>query len=37
MHPVTLRVILFKNVLPKGSMEISMHPVTWTEIQKFFT
>ena len=38
MYPVTLRLILFKNVLPKGSMEISMYPVILTNIiQKCFT
>ena len=37
MYPVTLRLILFKNVLPKGSMEISMYPVILRLIQKFFT
>ena len=36
MYPVTLRLILFKNVLPKGSMEISMYPVILRLIQKFF-
>ena len=29
--------LLFKNVLPKGSMEISMYPVILRLIQKFFT
>ena len=37
MYPVTLRLILFKNVLPKGFMEISMYPVIMRLIQKFFT
>ena len=37
MYPVTLRLILFKNVLPKGSMEISVYPVILRLIQKFFT
>ena len=37
MYPVTLRLILFKNVLTKGSMEISMYPVILRLIQKFFT
>ena len=37
MYPVTLTLILFKNVLLKESMEISIYPVTWTLIQKFFT
>ena len=37
MYPVTLRLILFKNVLPKGSMEISMYPVILRLIQKLFT
>ena len=36
-YPVTLRLILFKNVSPKGSMEISMYPVILRLIQKFFT
>ena len=37
MHPVTLRLILFKNVLPKGSTEISMYPLTLRLTHKFFT
>ena len=37
MYPVTLRLILFKNVLPKRSMEISMYPLIMRVIQKFFT
>ena len=37
MYPVTLRLVLFKNVLPKGSMEISTYPVILRLIQKFFT
>ena len=37
MYPVTLRLILFKSVSLKGSMEISMYPVILRLIQKFFT
>ena len=39
MYPVTLRLILFKNVLLKGSMEISTYLVTLILrlYQKFFT